>query len=388
MAKNIHAAATNAPAATAGMNATATSAANNCTAATVSVGGNTEPIAPRADKGSLQNAQSNTKLDKSAPTAPPPSQCLLWTDTVLSTEGHPFLVSFFAAGEAAATEAAFADALATMTTETTPATRANVGTVDPTGGHKLRENQLLPACSDAEHHHPSASTLASSTPASSAAAVDIGEAAGVGDISRMGRAMSILRHRRRQVKDTTNLEFDPRQHYTRAVNREDVAKRPRNAELDVMVRAMPFSNLDPCSCEQAPYYIHIFCRNRSTAAGCEKCVLRLGRGGQKRRLSCPIPSEWPGTCTNAYSVEAILCHDKFRGRNGRAVMDDEKAGCTILFFLGEFLLFLYLVDFSMTFFFPARICPSTIVDSTRSSILPTRSYLRTQSRLVDYNFCV
>lgn len=254
MAKNIHAAGTNAPAPTAGVNATVTSAASNTStaAAAVSVGGNTEPIAPKADKGSTRkkNAKSNAKHDGSVPTPPPPpqlppSQCLLWTDTVLSTEGHPFLVSFIAAGGAAATGAtAVADALATTAAETTPATRGNVGAVDAANeGHKLWENRSPPASSDTEHHHhhPSASTLASATPASSlgAAAGDTGEGAEAGDVSRMGRAMSILRHRRRQVKETIDLEFDPRQHYARAVNRRDLAKRPRNAELDVMVRVMP-----------------------------------------------------------------------------------------------------------------------------------------------------
>ena len=258
VAKNIHAAGTNAPAATAGVNATLTPAASNTStaAAAVSVGGNTEPIAPKAEKGSTRkkNANSNAKHDKSVPTPPPPpplppSQCLLWTDTVLSTEGHPFLVSFIAAGGAAATEAtAVADALATTAAETTPATRGNVGAVDAAAeGVKLRENRSPSASSDTEHHHhPSASTLASATPATSrgpataaAAAGDTEEGAGAGDVSRMGRAMSILRHRRRQVKETTNLEFDPRQHYARAVNRGDLAKRPRNAELDVMVRVTP-----------------------------------------------------------------------------------------------------------------------------------------------------
>lgn len=262
LAKNINAAGTYDPAATAGMNATtATSAASNTSAAaaaTVSVGGNAQPIAPLAEKGSTRkkNAKSTAKHDESvstaaaAPPPPPPApQCLLWTDTVISTEGHPFLVSFIAAGGAAAAteDAAVADALATTATETTPATRSNAGTVDaPTGGHKLGENRSPPASPDTEdqHHHPSASTLASATPttlagdAAAAAAGVTGEGAEMGDISPLGRAMSILRHRRRQVKETTSLEFDPRQHYARAVNRKDLAKRPRNAELDVMVRAI------------------------------------------------------------------------------------------------------------------------------------------------------
>ncbi|CAM9607791.1 unnamed protein product, partial [Laminaria digitata] len=245
VAKNTLAASTNAPpAATAGVNATTpSSASNTSTAAAVSVGGNPEPFAAaEPEKGSRKNTKNNTKKrDKSVPAQPPPppSQCLLWTDTVLSTEGHPFLVSFIAAGGATAAAATEA-----------PATRGNVGAVGATGGHKSRENRLPPAASDAEHHHhhhPSASsTLASTTPswsssaAAAAAAVDdAGEGAGTGEdinlISRMGRAMGILRHHRRQVKKTTELEFDPRQHYARAVNREDFAKRPRNAELDVMV---------------------------------------------------------------------------------------------------------------------------------------------------------
>lgn len=263
MAKNTHAAGTAAPAATAGVNATATPGASNSSA----TGGNIEPLALEpVKKGSRKSGQNDTKRDETVPASsppppPPPSQCLLWTDTVLSTEGHPFLISFLSAGKAAATKAANADALAaaqTETEETTPATRGNVDPVDAAGGrkHKPRENNRPPLGSSDPERCPSASTLASAPEAPDTVAIDAGAAVGTRKSIVLDRVMSTLRRRRRQIFETTgsDLDFDPRQHYARAVNRKGFKKGPRNAELDVMVRAIAsvqFKRIMPCGCVQA-----------------------------------------------------------------------------------------------------------------------------------------
>lgn len=251
MAKNTHAAGTAAPAATAGVNATATPGASNSSA----TGGNIEPLALEpVKKGSRKSGQNDTKRDEtvpasSSPPPPPPSQCLLWTDTVLSTEGHPFLISFLSAGKAAATKAANADALAAAqmeTEETTPATRGNVDPVD----------DRPPLGSSDPERCPSASTLASAPEAPDTVAIDAGAAVGTRKSIVLDRVMSTLRRRRRQIFETTgsDLDFDPRQHYARAVNRKGFKKGPRNAELDVMVRAIAsvqFKRIMPCGCVQA-----------------------------------------------------------------------------------------------------------------------------------------
>lgn len=242
MAKNTAAAAgTTAPAATAGGNATTTSTTSNSSTASagVSVGGNIEPLVPSPEKeGSRKNGKHNTKRDETVPASPPPPpQCLLWTDTVLSTEGHPFLASFISAGKAAAAEAANADARAAAATETetTSATRGSVGAVHAAGGHKPRENNRSPLGSSDAERYPPASTLASAPATPATATVDTVEGLRARNINTLGRIMAILRDRRQQVSETMDFDFDPRQHYAHAVNRKGFEKQPRNAELDVMV---------------------------------------------------------------------------------------------------------------------------------------------------------
>ena len=138
---------------------------------------------------SEQQRGSRDSRENSRPAPPPPPRCLRWSDTVLSTEGHPFIAS--------------ALAVALEHLETPDEVGASTGDGREAKG---REGS----------HERSESAPG-----------------GEWYMSVFRRAMAMLRGR---LQKETGSSFEPWHHYARAVNSAGFKRRPKDAELEIKVR--------------------------------------------------------------------------------------------------------------------------------------------------------
>lgn len=178
----------------------ATEAHSNSSVAAVSVTFESEPLKPKGNQIFISSAEGSVTEDAQASQdgsnlSPQPPQCLLWSDTVFSTEGHPFLVSAF-------------------------------GTISD-GDHS--DNGPIAAKDGSPSKSPSVSHTRPQKKAEATVPVMMAEKE-----SLMDRTITALKLRRR-LAAKRDVRFDPHQHFARAVNSGGFIGRPVNAELEVKV---------------------------------------------------------------------------------------------------------------------------------------------------------
>lgn len=211
---------------------------------------------------------------QASPLSPSPSyapQCVVWADTVLSTEGHLFLVNTLATAAAGGGAGGIGGDLSHSSEKERHKTGESNALCSPSSSHSSSNTDshcarpssgqaTVPTATVRQESPLSSPTLA--VPASSVTPLKIFSGS---KFDRLKDVFRLLRWRRREGEQTEKVtaattadsevrngqdrggegrvwpsplsSFNPRHHYSRAVRSERFVAGPKNGELDVKVRA-------------------------------------------------------------------------------------------------------------------------------------------------------